>query len=333
MSVPAFKMEAGRSDASPSADELRAISLPALLVWHGLDPKPEGLSFRAKTDRLNLVVTGSRWYDNKTATGGIGAIDLQIHLTGEDFPAACQTLAHLFRPLAAFRPSITFPPGKPSEPNRLPFPQLVAKYAARDDANWPIARAYLVETRKLEPALVDELHDIGSIYANDHRPNPGLVFLHRTDCGKVVGATLRDTRHESRFRPTLGNKLTAWFAVGNLREAHSVVAVESPIEALSYHALFAGRTDRLAVVSCSGSTVPDELMWQSYDRRQAFVVALNNDAAGELGWQKAWDCTVDWTGFKITSDCPRRKDWNADLVASVQAARPTQAQKQPSLKL
>ncbi|MFA7344179.1 MAG: hypothetical protein WC003_07750 [Terrimicrobiaceae bacterium] len=64
---------------------------------------------------------------------------------------------------------------------------------------------------------MDELHAGGSIYANDHRPNPGLVFLHRTDCGKVVGATLRDTRHESAFRPTLGNKLSAWFVVGNSR--------------------------------------------------------------------------------------------------------------------
>ncbi len=209
----------------------------------------------------------------------------------------------------------------------------MAKYAVRDDGNWPVARAYLVETRKLEPALVDELHAVGSIYANDHRPNPGLVFLHRTDCGKVVGATLRDTRHESAFRPCLGNKLSAWFSVGNIREAHSIVAVESPIEALSYHALFASRNDQLAVVSCSGSTVPDELMWQSYERRQRFVVALNNDAAGELGWQKAWDSTVDWTGFKISSDCPPRNDWNADLVASIQAACPAQTQKQSSLKL
>jgi len=329
MNAPAFKMEGGGDGISTLSDELRAISLPALLVWHGLDPKPEGASFRAKTERHNLVVTGNRWFDNKSGTGGAGAIDLQMHLTGEDFFTACQTLANQFR--AVPRPGIAFPPGKPSE--RLPFPQLMAKYAVRDDGNWPVARAYLVETRKIEPAIVDELHSAGSIYANDHRPNPGLVFLHRTECGKVVGATLRDTRHESSFRPTLGNKLSAWFAVGNIREAHSVIAVESPIDALSYHTLFASRNDRLAVVSCSGSTVPDELMFQAYNRRQPFVVALDNDAAGEHGWQKAWDNTVDWTGFKISSDCPRLKDWNADLTASVQAVCISKTQKQPSINL
>jgi len=326
MNAPAFKMEGGGDGISTLSDELRAISLPALLVWHGLDPKPEGASFRAKTDRHNLVVTGNRWFDNKAGTGGAGAIDLQMHLTGEDFFTSCQTLSHQFR--ADPRPGIEFPSGKPSE--RLPFPQLMAKYAVRDEGNWPVARAYLVETRKIEPAIVDELHAAGSIYANDHRPNPGLVFLHRTECGKVVGATLRDTRHESAFRPTLGNKLSAWFAVGNIREACSVVAVESPIDALSYHTLFVGRNDRLAVVSCSGSTVPDELMFQAYNRRQPFVVALDNDAAGERGWQKAWDDTADWTGFKISSECPRLKDWNTDLLASVQC--PTHTQKQHSLK-
>ncbi len=325
MSTPAIRTDGG---PTPAVEDLRAVSLPALLVWHGLEPKPEGLSFRVKTDRHNIVTTGNRWFDNKTGTGGAGAVDLQMHLTGQDFPAACQTLAHQFRPLATLPSGIAFPPGKPVDSERLPFPQLMAKYAVRDESNWPIARAYLVETRKIEPAQVDELHAVGSIYANDHRPNPGLVFLHRTDCGKVVGATLRDTRHESAFRPTLGNKLTAWFAVGNVREAHSVVAVESPIDALSYHTLFASRNDRLAVVSCSGSAVPDELLWQAYDRRQRFVVGLDNDAAGERGWQKAWDDTADWTGFKISSDCPRLKDWNADLLASVQAVSITRAQKQ-----
>ncbi|MDD5198360.1 MAG: toprim domain-containing protein [Terrimicrobiaceae bacterium] len=299
------------------ADQLRAISLPALLAWHGLAPRPEGASFRAKSDHHNLVVTGNRWFDNRTGTGGAGAIDLQMHLTGEDFSAASRTLADQFRPAAICRQGIIFPSASAnkSDSERLPFPQLMAKYAVKDDGNWSIARAYLVEMRGIEPAIVDELHAVGSIFANDHRPNPSLVFLHRTDCGKVLGATLRETRQDSAFRPCLGNKLTAWFAVGSVRDAHAVAAVESPIDALSYYCLYAGRTDRLAVVSCSGSTVPAELMVQTYDRRQSFVVALDNDAAGERGWKKAWDETADWSGFKITSDRPLRKDWNADLLA------------------
>ena len=331
MSAEVSSAHGGGSAILPAADQLRDISLPALLAWHGFVTKPEGRSVRAKTDHHNVVVTGNKWYDNKTGTGGVGAIDLQMHLTGKDFSTACRALAGEFQTRKSSGLGIASPVRKSHESERLPFPQLVAKYAARDESQWSIGRSYLVETRQIEPAIVEELHAVGSIYANNHRPNPSLVFLHRTECGKVIGATLRDTRHESAFRPTLGNKLSGWFAVGNPREAQTVVAVESPIDALSYYTLFASRNDRLAVVSCSGSTVPEDLMFQAYDRRQSFIVALDNDAAGERGWTKAWDSVTDWTGFKITSDCPRRKDWSADLMAlSLGSAN---AQKATALKL
>ena len=114
--------------------------------------------------------------------------------------------------------------------------------------------------------------------------------------------------------------------MGDLANAETVVAVESPIEGLGYYTLFAGRHDRLAIASCAGSFVPEELMAQVYDRRQSFVVALNNDAAGELGWQRAWDCTADWTGFEISSERPRRNDWNTDLVATAQLIGTAQRQ-------
>lgn len=298
----------------PAADEVRGISLRELLLWHGFEIRREGASFRARSDQYNIVITGNRWFDNTAGTGGAGTIDLQMHLCGGDFPTSCRILAEGFRPA---RTGLTFPPGKrdEAENRRRPFEELAARYAVPSAMNWPLARSYLVEVRRVEPSIVDELHDRGSIYANNHRPNPSLVFLHRTRHGKVEGATLRDTRHETSFRPTLGNKVSAWFTVGDLSNADTIVAVESPIDALSYYALFSSRTDRLAVASCGGSTVPEELMSQAYERRQNFVVALDNDTAGERGWHRAWEKTVDWTGFKISSDCPQRKDWNADLMA------------------
>jgi hypothetical protein len=39
-------------------------------------------------------------------------------------------------------------------------------------------------------------------------------------------------------------------------------------------------------------------MLQAYDLRQAFVVALDNDRAGERGRQKAWNETVQWAGLR-----------------------------------
>jgi Protein of unknown function (DUF3991)/Toprim-like len=314
-----------RTDHQPHdsvADHLRNISLRELLRWHGFEIKPEGVTCRAKNDRYNLVVTGNRWFDNKAGLGGLGAIDLQIHLAGEDLAAACQILARDFRGISTPEIGLSFPIERHirSDRERRPFHELEARYAVPNETNWPVARAYLVETRGIDPAIVDDLHAVGTIFANDHRPNPSIVFLHRTQHGKVEGATLRDTRQQSSFRPCLGNKLTAWFTVGYLDKAEIVIAVESPIEALSYRTIHACRGDVWAVVSCAGATVPNELMSLAYDRRQSFVLALDNDPVGELGWRKAWDETVDWSGFKISSTCPKHKDWNDDLM-SLQLAR------------
>jgi hypothetical protein len=74
-------------------------------------------------------------------------------------------------------------------------------------------------------------------------------------------------------------------------------------------------------------------MSQAYDRRQSFVVALDNDPAGERGWKKAWDETVDWIGFKISLDCPNGKDWNDELTALMQRRRSPTPKQSPSLKL
>ena len=264
------------------ADRARDISLRELLHWHGFEIKPEGFTFRARNnDRHNIVATRNLWFDNKAGVGGLGAIDLQMHLTGEDFATACQTLARNFRGISTAEIGLSFPIQRhvPSGRERTPFHELAARYAVPNEANWPIARAYLVETRGIEPAFVDDLHAVGTIFASDHRPNPSMVFLHRTQHGKVEGATLRDTRHQSSFRPCLGNKLTAWFTVGHLDKAEIVIAVESPIDALSYRTIQVCRGDAWVVVSCAGATIPNQLMRLAYERTYASVPPLSRSLA------------------------------------------------------
>jgi hypothetical protein len=67
----------GQQPHGSLVDHLRNISLRELLRWHGFEIKPEGITYRAKNDRYNIVVTGNRWFDNKVGVGGGGAIDLQ----------------------------------------------------------------------------------------------------------------------------------------------------------------------------------------------------------------------------------------------------------------
>nr|HRJ73978.1 hypothetical protein [Terrimicrobiaceae bacterium] len=55
-----------------TADQVRGIPLRELLRWHGFKIRQEGVSFRARSNRHNIVVTGNKWFDNKTGTGGAG---------------------------------------------------------------------------------------------------------------------------------------------------------------------------------------------------------------------------------------------------------------------
>ena len=57
----------GRSKMKISelADQVRGIPLRDVLEHYGFEVKPEGTTLRAKTEQHNIVVTGSRWFDNK----------------------------------------------------------------------------------------------------------------------------------------------------------------------------------------------------------------------------------------------------------------------------
>jgi DNA primase len=67
------------------------------------------------------------------------------------------------------------------------------------------------------------------------------------------------------------------------------------------------------------------------ERKQSFIVALDNDCAGEQGWRKARDASADWRGFQISSHLPKHKDWNDDLAW--RAPRSLKLKQAASLKL
>jgi hypothetical protein len=70
----------------------------------------------------------------------------------------------------------------------------------------------------------------------------------------------------------------------------------------------------------------------AYEGRKTFVVALDNDPAGQRGWQKAHEETLDWAGFKLSTEWPTLKDWNDDLITVTERFRP-KSKESASLKL
>jgi hypothetical protein len=296
-------------------DRLRDLPLNQVAGQLGLTGKREGGAVMYRNKQFAININGERFFDHKNGTGGGGAIDLAKHILGCDFNTA---IAWLGGRREQIERQYSFPVAVSPKTEKVSFETLLTAQG-RSEKAWPKVRRYLTYGRHLPSKLVDELHEQGLIYANDHRnyegyPTPAMVFLHRSWSGHVWGASLRDCLPQAVFRQTLGDKKTAWFTVGNLAEANWITAVESPIDALSYYAI-TGQSNKQAVVSCAGNYVPPELMRTVYAKRpqSLFIVALDNDAAGEKGYQKAWEDTAEWTGFNLENQPPKLKDWNLEL--------------------
>ncbi len=292
------------------ANKVRDIPLTEVMQVYGISLQKEGLSWRAKTDQHNIVLRGERWFDNASGIGGGGAIDLVKHLTGASFAEAVRGLATRFMTPGYSHPEVLIPASqKPiPEEKRESFESLVDRLGRRDDSQWKIARQYLIERRCIDFQLVDQLYTEGKIYSNDHCPNPSVVFLHTDSDGNVKGATLRDTKHQSSFRPSLGDKKSAWFTVGDLSQAESIVITEAPIDALSYWCLRKSRHPSIAAVSVSGTHMPDELLRYAKAHEKKVTLAFDNDRAGELAAKR-----LIGSYGRFCRQCPNLKDWNEDL--------------------
>ena len=81
-----------------TADQVRNIPLDEVCRSMGLPVKKEGAkSWRVKTEKLNLVIIGERFYENNSMKGSGGAIDLVMHLENCDFKDAVLWLSENFK--------------------------------------------------------------------------------------------------------------------------------------------------------------------------------------------------------------------------------------------
>jgi hypothetical protein len=160
------------------AQRLRAIPLERVLPLCGGQPDRHDRR-KWHTPAGTLSLTGPKFMNWTLGAGGGGAIDLVIQLRGLDFNAALDWLAHHFAGALPPEPVACLPPAVVSL--RLPPP-----------ASGLLARVlhYLVDQRRLPPALLDPLLAAGSLYA-DARANAVLVL--RDDQNRPVGAELRGT--------------------------------------------------------------------------------------------------------------------------------------------
>jgi Toprim-like len=305
-------------------EQVREIPLESILAYHGLAPHREGSSVRYKDERFNIVVSsGGLWFDNAASLGGRGAIDLLLHVKYGANPRAAsdQQFREAVGWLATFQPttgvvSMGEPSASSPRPPKESFLSQAARLATRDDARWPLARSYLLQTRRLPSDLVDHLHQAGDIYATFSQVNPeqtGVCFVHRNLDDGARGATIRSIGSGSF---SIGEKQGAWFGVGDPAQARRAVLVEAPIDALSYAAL--ERPEETIILSMSGSHATRPVLDAAHARHWELAIGFDNDRAGHAGWER---CRENYALLYPAAPQPTRilpagKDWNDDLRAA-----------------
>lgn len=112
-------------------------------------------------------------------------------------------------------------------------------------------KKYLVQMRKIPAPLVSEVIRQGKVYEDQHKR---CVFVSHDPDGNPLGAYIRGTYHvlDKIVNSAKGHDGTWGWRIGNLDHRAKMIVVESPIDAMSYKALF----DPKAVILALGGLNP-----------------------------------------------------------------------------
>jgi hypothetical protein len=327
------ELDAARKAQRELTDLVRDIPLPDVLRRLGWgDGQSEGRSMIWRTGEHAIAVTGAKWFDHKAGKGDGKSIDLVMHLMSCNFNEAVGWLAGQWtanQASAAVR--VAAAQLATSTPKKT-FADLWTYFAKPDAQATQLAREYLITSRGLSPVVVDAQIHAGMLHGSFQpqraaAPRPWCVFRHLNSDGTTTGATLRALGDEDQPKRAIGDKTTAFFAIGPaILDADELVFVESPIDALSY----LQRSERARVVSVGGSVVPDAALQIARTHQLPITVALDNDQAGEHGWQGVLGRARAWgESFvaRLRRVVPRLmgwevKDWNELLRAEgIEATR------------
>lgn len=250
----------------PDLRALREINLGKVMKRLGYEPASRyggTLEYRLEDDRKLAVTPEPRnsrsggvlgmfqvWNGEALdgRSGGAGAVDLVMAVTGKPMRAALGWLAESF-----FSGGNGFSiPETPVKPRGEALPLFERRFTlpTRDSAATPAVKRYLCESRKLPESLVVPLLNAGTIFAHVHsyavndtrRSFTNAVFVMRDDTTEQPnGSMIRgcyDGRKPRKSTLPFENGTGAAFWLGvPIAQARAVVVTESPIECLSWLAL------------------------------------------------------------------------------------------------
>jgi len=312
-----------RDDYKVLAAQVWAIDLPTVIERLGGQVDRYNAA-KHHLDGEHISINGERFYNHDQQQGG-GAIDLVMHAAGYDYREAVAYLRDTHGAEAAIT-AATWHSARHAQQDAQEIVDHAERPAFRaptpDDGHWSRVRDYLTGQRQLPAALVDELHERGTVYA-DHRSN--AVFLRTNEEGQAVGASLRGTAAGSDFKGlALGSRRDEGhfsFTIGKpaAYAAPQYHITESPIDALSRAALIQreGVRGEYHFISTDGhGEIPRRQIDAGLAARGLVHCDFDNDAGGATLWKRVQEAYPRAEAIVRERPPGGAKDWNDALRAS-----------------
>ncbi len=276
-------------DIRIKADFVRDIELGAVLRRTGCT---QDRFDKAKwhTPQGVISVTRQKFMNWTQGTGGGGAIDLVIHLTGCDFKTAVFWLSDSF-PACAM----------PISERTTSISKQAFSLPGRDDSRLGQVRNYLRDDRCIPTRLIDFLVRSGKLYA-DNRANAVFLLLGKEK--RVVGAELRGTTHSKWHGMAPGSRKDLGCFYLKSSNTKKAVLCESAIDAISYFAL---EPNCIALSTAGANPNP---AWLSILIEKGFDIYCGFDS-DDTGDSLANSMIRLHPTVKIIR--PEKHDWNEDL--------------------
>lgn len=310
----------------------READLVAYFQQNGFTVERKGSEYYVKEyPSLCIKPSTNQWYFHYTREGATNnSINCLTKVLGMDFNQAVFSLTgqdiSMMRSAdfpKSMRPAMTTPP-------RLPRREPEIKELQMPEQSEQTGRlfAYLCQTRKIPPRIVEELLHTGLLYQSestvycerDGQPknfhNANAVFVHRGGDGQAIGAEIQGLNSFRRFKsmaPGTGDSVFMFTPVaardGRLHRAY---LFESAIDLMSFYTFCEQKTllTGSALISMAGlkPTIPKKLRAEGVE----IVSCVDSDEAGqrfehENGFERSESVRqkLDDLGFK---------DWNERLV-------------------
>lgn len=284
---------------------LRQIPCEFVLEKLGYEVKKEGITYRCKTEDLNIVINSeNKFTENKSMVQGFGAISLLVDVFKMKFIDAIKFLGNEYGSDAT---ALTALADKKSTVALVK--NNVEKIAKEIPKSVPknIGKVidYLSNTRKIKREIIDDLISKNLLFADK---NNNCVFVN----SKNTFAFQRGTYEKKRFVSVIGEPDFLTYDFGKSNDTY---LFESSIDALSFRSMHPERDGKYIVLN--GSMLINRVH-EVVDQNSKLYLCFDNDEQG----QKFCDKIASEVVNEVVILKPTSKDFNEDLINGHSTAKP-----------